>query len=493
MRSVHLAQFAGPVLTPKAMGEADRQTIAAGTDGFALMQRAAKAVVRAICRETKPRPVIVLCGPGNNGGDGYQIATRLAAIGWPVEVAALSDGNLSGDAARARSLWSGPIVSLSAPLSFEGRLVVDALFGTGLKRSLDAEVSACVQKVKDAAATVVSVDIPSGVDGLTGQVLGSAVQADHTITFCCPKPGHLQFPGKLHAGKVQVADIGIPQQNIDGLDEGLRVNQRELWKDKLKVRGPESHKYHFGHTLIACGPGLATGAARLAAISALRAGSGLVSVACTHEAGLVCASHLTEVMIKIAEDAANFQSLIEDKRYNAFVLGPGLGVGERTKEITKVALASGRPTVVDADVLTSFASCPEQLFDNSHENVILTPHEGEFARTFEIKGDRLSRARSAARQSRSVIVLKGGDTIIAGPDGRVAFSPWGTPYLATAGTGDVLAGIIGGISAQGVSAFDAACAGTWLHAAASFRCRGPLIAGDLPKHLSKIRSKLHMA
>ncbi|MEO1018164.1 MAG: NAD(P)H-hydrate dehydratase [Pseudomonadota bacterium] len=484
------------VLSPDAMGAVDRATISSGCDGYSLMSRAAQEVVRLVCRLFPPCRVLVICGPGNNGGDGYLIARRLVDIGWSVDVTALyPQRKLVGDAATAKGYWKREVLDAHDINWGHPDLIIDAIFGTGFSKELEGDVAQIFANINAAGASVVAVDVPSGVDGMTGEVRGSAVSADHTVTFCCAKPGLLMLPGSEHAGRVHVVDIGIKPQFIEQFDQGMRINCPALWRSKLRLREPRHNKYDFGHVLLKSGSALSTGAVRLAATSALKAGAGLVSIACRKEEGLVCASQLTEVMTKHVESVRDFRSLLEDKRFNAVVLGPALGVGPETREIVASALVFGRSMVLDADALTSFTDNPNELFEKTHNGVVLTPHAGEFARIFntDTDGDRLLMVRNAAKRSHCVVVLKGADTIVAAPDGRIAFSPAGSPQLATAGTGDVLAGAIGGLAAQGLDAFDAACAGTWLHAKASMMLADPFIAGDLIDLLPKIRSELLLA
>lgn len=472
----------GVLLPPAAMAAVDRAAMAAGRPGPWLMENAGRAVSRAITARFAPRPVLVLCGPGNNGGDGFVVARQLRRAGWPVRVACLVErAALNGDAAWAASAWEGPIEPVGETGLAGAELVVDAMFGAGLARPLEGTAAAVVTALGD--RPVVAVDVPSGVDGASGAVLGAAPSARLTVTFCRLKPGHLLLPGRLRCGETVLADIGIPDACVAAHDQSLRVNAPALWGHLLPRRTPEGHKYRFGHALVAGGPDRTTGAARLAARAALRAGAGLVSVACTPDALPVYAAHLTTVMTKPVADVAALQGLLADPRYNALLVGPGAGVGEGTRNTVGALLATGRATVLDADALTSFADRRGELLKRLHERVVLTPHDGEFARLFDAKGDRLGRALAASRESGAVVLLKGGDTVVAAPDGRAAIQPAAPPWLATAGTGDVLAGIVLGLLAQGVPAFEAAAAGVWLHAAAAERSGAGMIAEDMSEAL----------
>ena len=482
----------GVLLPPAAMAAVDQAAIAGGRPGTWLMENAGRAITRAITASVAPTPVLVMCGPGNNGGDGYVVARQLRRAGWPVRVAGLvAPARLKGDAAWAAAGWAHEVEALT-PACLDGAgLVVDALFGAGLARPLEGAAAAVVTALAGREVPVVAVDVPSGIDGATGAVLGVAPGARLTVTFCRLKPGHLLLPGRLRCGEVVLADIGIPDELVAAHDTGLRVNGTHLWRQLLPRRGPDSHKYHFGHALVLGGPKEITGAARLAARAALRAGAGLVSVACAPDALATYAAQLTAVMTKpVVDGPAALAALLADTRLNAVLAGPGLGVGVGTREAVRAILATGRPAVLDADALTSFADDRAAFLGLLHGRVVLTPHDGEFARLFDVKGDRLTRALAASRASGAVVLLKGGDTVVAAPDGRAAISPHAPPSLATAGTGDVLGGVILGLLAQGLPAFEAAAAGVWLHAAAAEGAGPGLIAEDLSERLPRVLAAL---
>jgi NAD(P)H-hydrate epimerase len=451
--------------------------------------------VRAITARFAPQPVHVLCGPGNNGGDGFVIARRLAAAGWPVRLACLADPvRLKGDAALAAQAWQGACETADpASLGNEG-IVVDALFGAGLDRPLAGTALALVERLAASRLPVVAVDVPSGVEGGSGVVLGAAPTARLTVTFCRRKPGHLLLPGSLHRGELVLADIGIPDDIVAAQDEGLRANEPGLWRGQLRFRSPSDHKYDFGHAIVVGGPLVGTGATRLAAEAALRIGAGLVSVASEPSASLAYATHLTTVMVKPAAGADGLARLLEDARLSAVLIGPGAGVGEVTRAKVAAVLKTRRGAVLDADAITSFANDRDSLVGSLHPHCVLTPHEGEFQRIFKVSGSRIERARAAARESRAVILLKGGDTIVAAPDGRAAIMGEAPPALATAGTGDVLAGIVTGLLAQGLTAYEAAAAAVWLHARAAMGAGPGLIAEDLPGRLGGALAELqHLA
>jgi NAD(P)H-hydrate epimerase len=377
-------------------------------------------------------------------------------------------------------------------------LVVDALFGTGLARDLDGEVADLIGRVNAAGRPVLAIDIPSGVDADSGLVRGAAVKASRTVTFACRKPGHVLYPGRAHAGPVEVADIGVPVAGLDG--PVVAANAPALWLSAYPRPGPEAHKYHRGHALVVSGAAAHTGAARLAARGALRAGAGLVSVVTSARALAVNAAHLTAIMMRVCDDPDEFYDLLADDRFNAIVLGPALGVGDLGKRWVEAALDADRATVLDADALTSFSGEAESLAALTRAPretpVVLTPHEGELKRLLAGSGEtsveareiagrssKLDRALGLAALTNAIVVLKGPDTIIAGPNGRAAINENGSPYLGTAGSGDVLAGIIAGLMAQGMLGFEAACCAVWMHAEAGARFGPGLIAEDLPELL----------
>lgn len=486
------------LLTPAEMGEADRLTIAAGTPGSILMDRAGRAIADAAARLLPPgRTVAVLCGPGNNGGDGYVAARILRQRGIAVSLAAalLPDAR-AGDAVAAAQAWGGATLPLSDWAGSRPAVIVDALYGAGLARDITGEEAAVIAAVNDADGTVVACDIPSGIDGATGAVRGIAVRAQETVTFFRRKPGHLLMPGRSHCGTVSVADIGIPATVLGTIRPRTFANEPVMWSGLFPFPRAEGHKYSRGHAIVVSGPMTRTGAARLAARGALRAGAGLVTLASPPEALAVNASHLTTIMLERMEGAAGLGQILSDRRRNAVCLGPALGTGEGTRALVAEALASGAATVVDADGLTAFAESPHALFAGIRawpdRPVVLTPHGGEFARLFGKAegGSKLDAARLAAARSGAVVILKGPDTVVAAPDGRAAIAANAPPWLATAGSGDVLAGIVTGLLAQGMPAFEAASAAVWLHGEAGQAAGIGLIAEDLPEALPRVLAAL---
>jgi NAD(P)H-hydrate epimerase len=474
------------VLTTAQMAKADAFAVAHGVDSLALMENAGRAVADAIVARFKPCAVTVLCGPGNNGGDGFVVARLLDEEGFTVRAA--HDADPKGDAAVMSERWKGTRGALT-PSALDGaRLVVDALFGAGLSRPLGSAYAQIVEALND--LPVAAIDMPSGVSGDTGQALGAvAVRAVLTVTFFRKKPGHLLLPGRELCGEIVLADIGIPEQ---AASSHLFENGPWLWRyPHPKATG---HKYDRGHCVVVSGGAAKTGAARLAARGALRVGAGLVSVASPPDALGENAAHLTAIMLKPFQDAAGLADILSDKRLNAVVIGPGLGVGGETRALVEAALKSGAGVVLDADALTAFRDDPQTLFTLLHEQCVLTPHAGEFGRFFpgllDEADSKVEAVREAADRAGTVVLLKGGDTVIAAPGGKAAINANAPPTLATAGAGDVLAGFVAGLLAQKLSAFDAAACGAWLHGAAAAAFGPGLIAEDLPEILPKVLAEI---
>lgn len=600
------------LLTNDEMAEADRRAVALGVPSLTLMENAGKAVADEAGKMVTPgSKIAVLCGPGNNGGDGFVAARTLNERGFDVRVACLVPvEQLKGDAAEMAKRLALPVSGITND-SFGNGLIIDALFGAGLSRPLAGREAGIVEALNTGERRILSVDVPSGLNGTTGAAEGPVIRATRTITFFRKKPGHVLMPGRALCGDVIVTDIGIPETVLEpslslrvalargeGQGEGrqqpivpaatphpaplpmqeksmgrgsaldhlsARENYPGLWVSHFPRARLDGHKYSRGHALVVSGPAFKSGAARLAARGALRIGAGLVTVASPPSALPENAAHLTAMMIKPCGDARDLAEILEDKRKNAVLIGPGAGVGEETRELVLAALGSGAAVVLDADALTSFAQMrdensssvgfgftgatlkhtagPEALFSvirarafllplgrrspeggyegavSSNEvvarplthdfplihdspltprgegvRVVITPHEGEFARLFPnvaaLGSSKLERAREAAKRSGAIVVLKGPDTVIAHPDGQAAINTNAPPYLATAGSGDVLAGFIAGLLAQGMSAFDAACAAVWLHGECANAFGVGLIAEDLPEILPKVLSDL---
>jgi hydroxyethylthiazole kinase-like uncharacterized protein yjeF len=453
------------LLTPDEMGGADARAIAGGVPGSVLMENAGRAVARAIARRWQPCRTLVLCGPGNNGGDGFVVARRLAQWGWSVRLARLAPPRAGGDAAAAAGRWHGPEVAFSPAEAARAELVVDAVFGAGLSRDLDPLV---VETLR-AAATVVAIDTPSGVDGATGLVRGFAPQARLTVTFFRRKPGHLLLPGRDLCGEVVVADIGLPASVLAGLGVQTFHNRPGLWR--LRQGGADDHKYSRGDVTVLAGD-VMTGAARLAAGAARRGGAGIVTLAAPTDAAAAIYRGGEPGLIV---STASLDILLQDRRRRVWVCGPGLGEAAARQALAKL-LPAGRQVVADADAFSACAGNPAML----RGAAVITPHAGEFARVFGApKHDRLSAARDAARLIGGVVLLKGSDTIVAAPDGRAAINDHAPAWLATAGSGDVLAGLVAAMLAGGLPPWEAAGAAAWLHGEAGFCAGAGLLAEDL--------------
>ena len=478
------------LLTPLEMARADAFAVASGRSTEVLMRAAGEAVAAAVAARWSPRKVLVACGPGNNGGDGFVAARALREAGWPVRVALLGErAQLKGAAAHHAERWGGVVEPLSPAAVEDSELAIDAIFGAGLARPVMGVAAETLAAIAARAIPFAAVDIPSGVDGATGAVRGVAVAADLTVTFFRKKPGHLLLPGRGLCGETVVADIGIPAAALAEIGPKTHENGPAIWLDAYPWPKLEDHKYRRGHALVAGGEAM-TGAGRLAARAAGRMGAGLVTLAAPHAAWAVYASALTSVIVRSIGGIEDFKALLDDPRRNVVLLGPGGGTTLALRETVLAALATRRAVVLDADALTVFADAPAALMGAIAGPTVLTPHEGEFARLFSIAGDKLARARAAAASSRAVVVLKGPDTVIAAPDGRAIINANAPPELATGGTGDVLAGMVTGLLAQGMDAFAGAAAAVWAHGEAG-RAIGPgLVAEDLPGVLPGVQRGL---
>lgn len=475
------------LLTPDAMAAVDAAAALSGIDSFGLMVKAGEAVAASALRlYPGAQRFVVLCGPGNNGGDGYVAARALAACGAVVALHHLGDpARLTGDAQKAHMRCGLIGHPLDAYQPLQGDVVIDAVFGAGLARDVPSSLVDTVQRVTAAGLPVIAVDLPSGLDGRTGMVRGVAFRATHTVTFMTRKPGHLLLPGRDLCGITEVYDIGIPARLVAAHAGRIAVNHPGIWADHLPQISSDSHKYRRGHLTVFSGGSAATGAARLSAMSGLRVGAGLVTLASPGEAMAANAAQTTAVMVKSVDDLSDLQAYLQNGRRGAFVLGPGFGVSAKARDF--VTALNDRLLVLDADGLTAFKEDPQSLFlafAGGETRLVLTPHEGEFARLFpDLAADtslgKVDRAQAAAARAHAVIVYKGADTVIAAPDGRARINDNAPPWLATAGSGDVLAGMIGGLLAQGVPAFEAAAAGVWLHGEAGQRAGEGLTAEDL--------------
>jgi ADP-dependent NAD(P)H-hydrate dehydratase / NAD(P)H-hydrate epimerase len=512
------------LLSTTEMAEADRLAIAAGVPSLDLMERAGVAVADVAGSMVGiGARILVLAGPGNNGGDGFVAARRLAEQGYRVRLALLGDrGALKGDAALMAGRWHGACEPVTAAAIRDCDLIIDGLFGAGLSRAITGPAADAIAAVNASGVAVLAIDVPSGLDGSTGAPTGPVVTATQSITFFRRKPGHLLLPGRRLCGEVTLADIGIPSAVLDTVAPRTFANDPALWQTAWPALAAEAHKYTRGHVVAVSGPAESTGAARLGARGALRIGAGLVTMASPRAAFPVNAAHLTAIMLTPFDVPEGLARVLADRRRNAVLIGPGCGVGPATARMVEIALAAGAACVLDADALTSFAGVPagaaptptasasfgylpgsgspapptpDRLFEAiraaPQRPAVLTPHDGEFQRMFgAVSGSRLDRARHAAAISGAVVVLKGADTCVAAPDGRAAINENAPPWLATAGSGDVLSGFIAGLLAQGMAAFEASAAAVWLHGACGDRIGSGLIAEDLPEAVAAVVCQL---
>lgn len=473
------------ILSIAQMAEADAAEIAAGTPGHVLMERAGTAVADEICARWAPRPTAVLCGPGANGGDGYVVARLLKRRGWPVWIEALSPP-VHADAVAKAALWRGKTFALASD-DGAAELIVDALFGAGLSRPLDG--AALLRAQRCDPRRVVSIDVPSGLDGDTGQPRGEAAfSAAITVTFHRMKRAHVLYPGKACCGEVLLADIGL-----ESAPDGLYINRPSLWISRFAWPTAAAHKHERGRVAVVSGGPWNTGAARLAARGALRIGAGAVTVLAAPDALASNAAHLEAIMLRSVDGEGDLLRAGEEA--DAVVIGPAAGVGPATAARLHALARTGAAMVVDADALTSFRDDPARLFSALDRDDVMTPHPGEFERIFPgvLKGsqDKVEAARQAARRAGCVVLLKGADTVVAAPDGRAAVNSNAAPWLATAGSGDVLAGFVAGLIAQGMDSFDATCAAAWIHSEAGAAFGPGLIAEDLPGLAPPVLKRLY--
>ena len=484
------------LLSSGESAKADALAVKGGVKSFALMEEAGRLSAMSILRHySLARTIHILCGEGNNGGDGYVVARHLMEAGRAVRVFHFG-APPKGDASQAAQKNPAPVQSLEdADEALDADLLVDALFGTGLSRALSGAAAECARRAKKARTPLVALDMPSGVECDSGAIVGEAFRASRTLTFFRAKRGQHLMPGRGFCGEVEVLDIGIHNDVLEKIKPQSFLNAPSLWGQDFPLPQQDAHKHRRGHAFILSGDPLHTGASRLAALAALRVGAGLVSLFGKKTALAIHASHLTSVMLEPCPAPKALRALLQkDPRINSLLLGPAASVGRRTRNFALAALSSDASIVLDADALTSFAAKPQKLFDaiarKKPASVVLTPHEGEFKKLFPtISGSKWARAREAARISGAVLLLKGPDSIIAHPKGQTIINGTGSPYLATAGTGDVLAGIIAGLLAQGMSAFEAAAAAAWLHGKSA--PSAGIISEDLPQRLTPLLEALH--
>lgn len=495
-----------PALLDAAQMQAvDQCAVAQGMDSFALMKNAAKGICDHVMQlllddghHLSNAPILVLAGPGNNGGDGLVAASLLRAQGCKVSVLRVGpDAIGDSDAEKARTLWNAEELSLeSTSLNTkldEAAIIIDALFGAGLSRALDAPLAELVRAVNSASAKVVAVDVPSGLDGNSNQAFEPSIRAHSTITFFRFKPAHVMYPGRVLCGQKHLVQIGLTDAQCDSASAPCFYNSPGIFSKALPEPGSTQHKYERGHVLVRGGPLHATGAARLSAGTAIYCGSGLVTLACRKSALAVNAAHLTAVMLSECNDAEGWLKIVSDKRINTLLVGPGNGVDDETRNAVLLALQANKACVLDADALSCWEGQSDVIVPRMaamQAPLVLTPHSGEFNRLFgsdsiQALPSRLHQARAAAQLCSAIVILKGADTIIASADGRASVNANAPPWLATAGAGDVLAGLVSALLAQGMPAFEASCAAVWLHGCAATHLGYPLCAEQLVEQTAR--------
>ncbi len=484
------------LLSVSQMYQADRLTIEGGIPGVTLMEAAGRGIADFILENWSTGSALILCGPGNNGGDGYVVARLLQEQGWAIDLVAVGDpAALTGDAAVMKDQWSGDIHGMEDMSPMGHDLVVDGIFGAGFSRRLPDEVRAYFTEIREFDIPSIAIDVPSGVNGATGEVDEGAIPAAHTVTFFRAKTGHYLYPGRAYCGDLHVIDIGIDPDCLNSILPQVHLNSQKLWQAEFPRLQPQFHKYSRGHAGVVGGGISSTGAARLAARASLRAGAGAVTVVSPLSALTTYAGALEAVMVTSIETDEVFSNWIESRRIGTVLIGPGNGVTDRTRSFVIAALQSDANVILDADALTVFQEEPKALFKaitaKNQGDCILTPHEAEFARLFDFDGSKLERAIAAAKQSGAVVLLKGADTVIASPDGQAAVNHNAPPFLATAGSGDVLAGIISGLISANMSPFFAAAAAAWIHGEAAQTLGPGLIAEDIEGKIPDILKSLH--
>ena len=488
------------LIPPAGMAKVDAAAIAAGVPGETLMENAGRAVADAALRAfPSARRVLVLAGPGNNGGDGFVAARRLGEIGREVTVALHGEREaLKGDAAGAAARWDGPVVPLADAPFETADLMIDALFGAGLSRPIEGRAAVAVRAANALGRPILSVDVPSGLDGAAGAPSGDAcVRATRTVTFVRLKPGHVLLPGRLLCGSIELADIGAPEAAVAAGTADIWLNSPGLWRGVFPEPSIDGHKYSRGHVAVWSGPALAGGASRLAATAALRAGAGAVTISGPRAALDQHAAHVTAIMLREAGERDGWSGFLVERKVGAWVFGPGAGQGAAALKALDQGFSAGGRAVLDAEVFSIFADRPEELgaaIEDGGVEAVLTPHEGEFARLMGARVDpassKLDRARAAAALTGATVLIKGPDTVVAAPDGRASIADNAPPWLATAGAGDVLAGLCAGLLAQGMPSFEAASAAVWLHGEAASAFGPGLIADDLPAMIPRALSAM---
>ncbi len=484
------------ILTSAEMKKADLAAIESGTPALELIRSAAAGLAQSIRSNMPPGRVLFLCGTGNNGADGFIAAEMLRAAGWDIRVACLvKPKELKGDAAKSAKEFTGEIESLNSNLSVHSTdLIIDAVFGTGFAGALPPELVILFDKIRSKKIPVIAADVPSGMNATTGEIAEGTLKPAMTVVFCRKKIAHVLQPARSFCGRLHLVMVPIPDADIAALGTQTFENTPALWLNDFPFPKPEMHKYDRGHVVVYGGADR-TGAACLAAHAAQRSGAGVVSItAGTAESALIYKLYRASLMVDTWQTADDFKTLLRDERKNVVVIGPGAGAEGKTKDAVLAALDFNKTCVLDADALTAFKDDPAVLFKKLSPRHILTPHAGEFDRLFgELPGSKLARARLAAKTANAIVILKGSDTVIAAPDGTAVINTNAPPILAVAGAGDVLAGLISGFAAQGMSSFMASIAAVWLHAAAGKSHGAGLTAEDIIHHIPQTLKTLFSA
>ncbi|VAV90167.1 NAD(P)H-hydrate epimerase / ADP-dependent (S)-NAD(P)H-hydrate dehydratase [hydrothermal vent metagenome] len=480
-----------PILTTKNCYQADKQAIASGITPVTRMENAGSGAAESITARYEKCKTLILCGPGANGGDGYVIARKLHEAGWSVDVMALTAPVAGSDAEFMAQQCPVDASSRVRQLPTDIELIVDCLYGAGLNRALDADTTQLIHQVNQHKSPVVAIDLPSGIFGDSNGGFAPCIVADTTITFAVKKLAHVLEPERSFCGVVEVVDIGFPDGMISDMPEVALENSPCLWSQIPVQPGAQSHKHNRGRLWVGCGGHLQTGAARLAARAGLRIGAGWVMLGGSKKAMQVCAAHETSIVLQTRPKHQSMAKTLQTSPVpDCVILGPAGGIGARMRADILDVLRSGIAAVLDADALRVMSAEPEVFFELCNENTVLLPHEAEFLGLFpdlnQTFGHKINRVKAAASRAGCTVLLKGADSVIANATGRAVVNTKTSAWLATLGTGDVLAGMVGGLMAQRVGGMDATCAAVWIHGALGQNLGAGLIAEDLPNEIPNI-------
>lgn len=500
------------LLSADQMQQVDRTAAISGINTFELMENAGRSVAEQVLKyEHAVSPLIVVVGGGNNGGDGYIAAELLRKTGIATTVLRVGSMPIAGsDADKAKQGYGGNLLSLASDTTqipnkirstlIECKMIIDALFGAGLRREVTGVVASLIETINQLDCPIISVDLPSGLDGNDNIVKGAAVQATQTVTFFLAKPAHYLFPGRKLCGELIVKQIGLNEAHLSSISAPVvHRNAPKLFTIHLPMPNEKAHKYQRGHVLVRSGPINSTGASRLSAGTALTCGAGAVTLASSDQALAVNAAHLTAVMLALCNNLADWLALLRNKNTNVAVIGPGNGIDEQIKDCVLESLKHPASLVLDADALSCWEDSPERFIcalQNAKAPVVLTPHSAEFDRVFRSTKivdlpSKLHQAQAAAKLTKAVVIYKGADTVIASPDGQACINCNAPPWLATAGSGDVLAGAVASLHAQGMPLFESAMAAVWLHGEAATALGYPLTAEQLLLQMGVELSRIH--